>query len=322
MTALLNNRHVQKSFETYKTKSEIDEALYLFKKIYSPTAYKILKFILHTKGVTQAKISTMCEAIGISESYFHRVTKHEINETLGEKILKMIPTQKLDQTKSKKVRGSFYKILLPLNKIKYLFNKMEEKEKAEHEAFMEELSSIPGVDSSVDSSVEYEDENPCESNVEDQKSESQVKSITKNLLEKDLNKLIINKNFITKNFGKIKIKNTIKNYLNTFQLFRDFANWTESKRYEIAKTIQFAIIKTETDIQEDKPQYMIKGAITRFMSEYADKPKSEFLPLLYTFVFNALKKDQVDDSEDKQDDSEDYPVVSPLMNRILKERFD
>jgi hypothetical protein len=98
-------------------------------------------------------------------------------------------------------------------------------------------------------------------------------------------------------------------------------SWSESKRYEIAKTIQFAIIKTDTDIQDPKPQYMIKDAIKRFMSEYADKPKSEFLPLLYTFIFNTLKNDQEDDSENKQEDSEEYDIVSPWMKRILKERF-
>lgn len=309
-TFLPNNRQIQKTLETYKTKSEIDEALFLFKKHFSPIAYKVLKFILHTYGVTQADIKKICEAVDVSESYFHRVIKHEINEKLGEKIIRMIPTQKLDQTKTKKVRGCFYKVLLPLNKIKYLINKLEQRKETELQAFLEDLHFIPGVESSVDSSVKPEDKKPCESKAEDGQSESHLRSINKNLLEKDFNKLTIT-NFITKNFGKIKIKSEVKNYLNTFPLFRDFSAWTESKRYEIAKTIQFAIIKTETNIEEPKSQIMIKRAISRFMSEYADKPKNEFFRLLYTFVFNSLKKPKQNDSEKNEDHSEEYNTLVP-----------
>lgn len=317
---LLNNRQTQKLLETYKTKSEIDEALFLFKKIYSPAAYKILKFILHTNGVTQAKYSTIAEAVGISESYLHRKIKKEINQALGEEILDIKETQKLDHSKSKKVRGSFYKIIAPLNKIKYLIDRENKKYEAE-------LLSVSSVDSSVNSSVESESEIPCPSKTEDQKSDSQGISFKKNLLEKSFNKLNINNLFVVKNFGKIKIKSEVKNYLNTFPLFRDFMSWSESKRYEIAKTIQLAIIKTETDIEEKKPQYMIKNAIARFMSEYAYKPKNEFLRLLYTFVFNSLKNDQEDESET----SEDYPEepvaepgtwesVKPVFRRLQAEK--
>jgi hypothetical protein len=310
---LLNNRQRQKKLETYKTKSEIDEALSLFKKHFSPAAYKVFKFILHTNGVTQAKYSTMSEKIGYSESYFHRKIIKEINEKLGEKILKTIPTQKFDHSGLKKARGSSFKILPPLAKLKYLIEKYEKKKDSELQADLEDFCSIPGVESSVENSVESDAEIPSRSKTEDSFFEEQKESFRENLSENPYKELNINPLFIDKNFGKIKIKNAVKNYLNNFPLFRDFMSWSESKRYEIAKTIQLAIIKTDTDIEEPKPQHMIRKAINRFMSEYANKPKSEFLRLLYTFVSNALKIDQEDESERPEDHSDERPSQEPTL---------
>jgi hypothetical protein len=322
MTSFLtNNRQIQKSLETYKTKSEIDEALFLLKQKYSPVAYKIFKFILHTKGVTQAKISAICEAVGISESYFHRVVKHEINERLGEEILKMIPTQKLDRTRSKKVRGSFYKILAPLNKIKYLFNESEKKETSELQAFLDDLSAVPGVESSDESSVESDSEIPSESKTEDEKSDSHLKSFRENLSEKDLKTLIKDDQNFKISFPKIGIKKEIKKYMDSFPLFRDFSNWSQAKKYEVARTLQLAIVKHDADLQETKIQYMIKNAIAAFSEKYLKKPQDEFLRLFYTYVSNALKNTQEDDSESNEDQTEDdQEYFSPLFKKIIEKK--
>ena len=329
-----NNRHIQNLLGFYKLKSEISEALSELKKVFSPATIDFLtQFTFTDNGVTQMKITEILERRGISASTYSKTIKPEIEALLGEPIVETRETQKNDRSRTKKVRGSAYKILIPLRKIKYLVKKYlkqkHDQEIAELQAFRADLLAIPGddIENDIKNDIESDAEKPRQDSAEIDFSNGQNKSFRENLSEKDINKLNITDLFIVKNFGKIKITNTVKNYLNTFSLFRDFMSWTESKRYEIAKTIQLAIIKTKTDIEEPKPQIMIKRAISRFMSEYADKPKSEFLRLLYTFVFNSLKNDQEDESEPSEDDSEieeptpgTWEALKPTFRRLLDEK--
>jgi hypothetical protein len=333
-----NNRHIQNLLGFYKLKSEISEAISELKKVFSPATIDFLtQFTFTDNGVTQMKITEILKRRGISASTYSKTIKPEIETLLGEPIVETRETQKNDHSRTKKVRGSAYKILIPLRKIKYLIKKyLKQKhaqEIAELQAFRADLLAIPGddIENDIKSDIESDAEKPRQDSAEIDFSNGQNKSLRENLSEKDINKLNITDLFIVKNFGKIKITNTVKNYLNTFPLFRDFMSWSESKRYEIAKTIQLAIIKTETDIEEPKPQIMIKRAIGRFMSEYADKPKNEFFRLLYTFVFNSLKNDEEDHSEPSEDHSEDdepmdepipgsWESVKPTLRRLLDEK--
>jgi hypothetical protein len=318
----INNRQIQKALQTYETKHGIVEALFRVRDIFSDSTNKFLSYFKNTNGVTQAKISTICEKVGISRSTYHNIVKPEIEELMGEPIIvRKKARTKLDHSRTKRVRASEYKIFIPLEKINFLADRFEKKEIAELQAFREEISAIDESESESLRESESNREIPSESKADEDFSRDEINSFRENLSEKDFNKLNINSLFVVKNFGKIKIKNAVKNYLNTFPLFRDFMSWTESKRYEIAKTIQLAIIKTKTDIQEKKPQYMIKNAIARFMSEYAEKPKSEFLRLLYTFVFNSLKNDDQDDSETIEDHSEDKPSQEPTLSSPAAEYY-
>jgi hypothetical protein len=316
-----HNRKIQHSYNSYKNASQIKEALKLIRPYINVSTYKYLSHFVHTKyGVTQAKIKTICELSGISTGSYFSIVKKEIETMFAEPLIKReIAPRKYAHDRSKKVRASEFKILHSLEKIKELV------EKKDNETFNHDNE----FDNEVECEIESPEEIPCESKVEEDISESHKKSFKKYLLKRPCtNKLNITNNFIDKNLGKIKIKTSVKNYLNTFPLFRDFHAWTEFKRYEIAKTIQFAIIKTKTDIEEIKPQQMIRKAINRLLAEYQDKPLNEFLKLLYTFVFNALNDDQEDESEAPEDEPEnnsDEPLslwdqMKPTFRRLLDEK--
>ena len=109
--------------------------------------------------------------------------------------------------------------------------------------------------------------------------------------------------------------------MDSFPLFRDFSNWSQAKKYEVARTLQLAIVKHDADLQETKIQYMIKDAIAAFSEKYLKKPQDEFLRLFYTYVSNALKNTQEDDSESNEDDSEDdQEYFSPLFKKIIEKK--
>ena len=322
----INNRIKQKQLESYSTRNEITETLYLLRPLLSPIAYKWMSYFENTLGSTQAKITTICEKTGVAVSTFYNTVKPELDALFQEPIIKIKKADpKLDHSRTKKVRASEFKILQPLHKIKYLirqFKKAQEiAEKKDSEDFMKELFSIPGIDNGIINGIESNSVIPCQTSAESENNNMQVTSFRENLLEKSFNKLNTQQNFIEKSFGKIKIKKDIKNYLNTFPLFRDFHAWSELKRYEIAKTLQLAIIKTKTDIQDIKNQFTIKNAIRSFNENYQNKPKNEFLKLLYVCTSNALKP-QEDDSEHSEDDSEDdsdFWTGSPVL-KILDEK--
>ena len=99
--------------------------------------------------------------------------------------------------------------------------------------------------------------------------------------------------------------------MNSFPLFRDFSNWSQAKIYEVSRTLQLAIVKHGADLQETRIQYMIKDAIKSFSEKYLKKPQDDFLRLFYTYVSNALKNTQADESG----------RYEAIMDRILKERF-
>jgi len=301
-TIKINNRVIQKQIETYKSKSEISEALFLLREYLNESTHKWLSHFLHTNGATQAKISTICDLSGVPRSTFYAIVKPEIENFFLEPLIKKLAApKKLDHSRSKKVRASEFKILQPLKKIKYLIAKFCQAERLEIAEIRDELFFIPGLDHGPNHGPESNPESPCQTAPEDEKSCKQKKAFRENPLEKHNNIFNSPENISKSAPRKIKIKTEIKNYLENFPVFRDFTTWSDSKRYDIARTLQLAVIKTKTDIQETSIQFVIKNAVARLMAEYQDKPLSEFLKLLYTFVFNALNNDQEDDSEAPED---------------------
>lgn len=330
---IINNRVIQNQIKPYKTKSEISEALFMLREYVSVSTYKWLSHFKYTDhGITQAKIVTICELSDVPESTFYKIVKPEIEKLFGEPLIKkLVAPRKMDHSRTKKVRASEFKVLQPLNKIKYLINQFVQAEKRSLQAFTEELFFIPGVEYPVEYTVESNPEIPCQTSSDDDEISKQNKSIRENHLEKHNNIFNSPQNIPNTASRKIKIKTEIKNYLENFPVFRDFTTWSEFKRYEIARTIQLAVIKTKTDIQEKKSQFMIKNAIARLMAEYQDKPLNEFLRLLYTFVFNALKDDQEETPEHSEDDAEEIPSkkskqarfwdkMKPTLRRLLDEK--
>lgn len=326
----INNRILQNQIKSYPIKSEISEALFRLREFLDVSAYKWLSHFKYTDhGVTQAKISTICDLSGISESTFYKVVKPQIDSFFDEPlILKRRAPRKYSHDKTKKVRSSEFKILQPLNKIIYLVNKKLQDLENEDKLFNETLFSTPGVDYPVDYTVESNPEIPCQTSAEELKTDDQKKSFRKNLLEIPSNIFNTHENISKSAPRKIKIKTEIKNYLENFPVFRDFITWSDFKRYEISRTLQLAIIKTKSDIEETSIQFAIKNAVARLMAEYQDKPLNEFLRLLYTFVFNALNNDQEDDSEAPEDEPEnnsDEPLslwdeMKPTFQYMLDNR--
>jgi hypothetical protein len=304
----INNRTKQNEYNTYKNENEITEAIYHLNRFDVPVSViKILEAFrkVGNQGATQASVKTLYEMADVSKTSFYETVKPFLDTFFGERLIKIFPAdRKWSRDGKTKVRSSEYKVLQPLKKIIYLVNKKLKELEQKRKTNRESLFHIPGPEVGPEDGPEEEVPSPCESMSEDGFSTEQYKSFRKNLSEKDSNKLNITNNFIDKNLGKIKIKTSIKNYLNEFPLFRDFHAWTESKRYEIAKTIQLAIIKTKTDIEEVSVQFGIKNAIKRLLAEYQDKPLNEFLRLLYTFVFNELNNDQEDEPEAPEDEPE------------------
>ena len=289
-TIKINNRVIQRQIETYKTKSEISEALFLLREYLNESTHKWLSHFLYTNGATQAKISTICERSGVPRSTFYAIVKPEIEEFFLEPLIKKIAApKKLDHSRTKKVRASEFKILQPLNKIKYLIAKFCQAERQGIAEIRDELFSIPGLEPGLETGVESNREIPCETSDEESKSDDQKKAFREKPLEIPSNIFNTPENISKSAPRKIKIKTEIKNYLENFPVFRDFMTWSDFKRYEISRTIQLAIIKTKSDIEETSIQFAIKNAVARLMAEYKNKPLSEFLKLLYTFRIQCTK---------------------------------
>lgn len=300
----MNNRIQQKKYDHYKNTNEIIEMLHEIKSHVPPCVYKVLSYFKTTPhGSTQASIKKICQDAKISTSTWDKTVKIFLETEFAIPILKIEEgPRKLDHSRTRKVRGCQYKYLQPFHLIKKAIEKKiienQEEEKREALRIQEEIrrDEILLFGESViksENTFKEKSPSPCESKDESDFSNEHIKSFNNKSFKKSFKELNI-----------IKIKSEIQSYLNTFPLFRDFSSWTEKKRYEIAKTLQLAIIKTRADIEEVKVQFMIKSAITKLNEKHSEKPLNEFLPLLYTYVSNGLKTSQGDDSEHSEDDAE------------------
>jgi hypothetical protein len=134
----ITNFEQQNAYATYKSKAEIDKALRLLKNLHlRPSTHKFLSYFSHkgAKGVTQAKIETICEKVGISLGVYHKSVKPDL-DSFPEPLIVMIPSQKIGTFTSKKGsrvvkktrlnKGSNYKILQPLWKIEKWIPQMQE----------------------------------------------------------------------------------------------------------------------------------------------------------------------------------------------------
>ena len=118
-----SNRAEQRKHATYKSKSQISEAIYLIRPYINESTYKFLSHFLHTDGtgVTQIKISEWCKKVGVSLGNYHKTIKPEIENTFSQSlILKIKAPMKYDKKRKKKVKSSEFKSLMPLSIIKSL----------------------------------------------------------------------------------------------------------------------------------------------------------------------------------------------------------
>ena len=321
----MNNRTKQKKYDYYKNSNEITEIIFHIKKNLKvpPCVSAVLDFFKGTPhGSTQASIKKICQDAKISTSTWDKTVKNFLENELCIPIIKMEEgPRKLDHSRKRKVRGCQFKYLQPFHLIKKAIEKKiiekQEEEEKENLKIQEEINRNEILlFGKILSESERESENmfkektpsPCESKDESDFSNVHIKSL-------------YNKSFIKsfKELNIIKIKSEIQNYLNTFPLFRDLASWTDKKKYEIAKTLQLAIIKAKADIQETKTQFTIKSAITKLNEKHSEKPLNEFLPLLYTYVSNSLKTAQGDDFERSEERSESYQNI---IDKILFEKYE
>jgi hypothetical protein len=304
-----NNFTYQKTLETYKSKNEIEEALFYLKKLdLSPSSIKFLEFFRPTLGATQAKLETIWTAVGISKTTYYDTVLPDLREKAGGAIVGFLKTMKNSQKGNKKVKGSEYKILAPLSKIKklvadYLKKKEEEFRAAAAALFQddaEEAAAACGNDTGDETGNSEKVETPSESKDEEPFSPEQKRSFREDL-SKDL-KTIFN---ITG--GAYKIKKSIQEYIFKFPIaaFKNFTTWSQSKQYEIANALQLAIIKTKSDIKDTATKFIIKGAIAACFEKYEEKPQKELVKLLYTYIFNAIKPAENIVTEDQEDPSED-----------------
>jgi hypothetical protein len=142
----ISNFAKQNIYATYKGKAEVDKALRLLKKLsLHHSTYRFLSYFSRrgANGVTQAKIETICESVGVSLGTYHKTIKPDL-KSFPEPLMIMIPSQKLGKHTvrkgSKRVlaqklsRGSYYKVLQPLWKIeKWIPIKQEEYIKEQEE---------------------------------------------------------------------------------------------------------------------------------------------------------------------------------------------
>lgn len=310
------NLTIQNQLKTYESRNHIIEALFVLRPYLNVATMNFLSYFKNTDGVTQASILKICKKIGISKTTFYNTVLPELNTFFDEPIMITVKAPpKLDRSRSKRVRASMFKILIPLNKIKYLIEKKIETDKQKLSAFRESLFAIPGNKAGYESDAEKPRQDSSETTFSARKNNT-VRELHKDLktnLIKAPGKIIAAK--------KYKIKTGVKNFLNTFPIFQDFKTWSEAKRYQVANVLQCAIINTGADIETPKTSHMIKGAISRFAEKYLNKPQDEFNRLLYTFVSNAIQDAQEDHSESSEDHSEDYSEYrSPIVDKILEQK--
>jgi hypothetical protein len=121
----ISNRAKQSLYATYKNKTEVDKALRLLKECVSlhHSTYKFLSYFSFrgTRGVTQAKIETICKAVGISLGTYARTVKRDL-ESFEVPLVIQIYSQKIGKD-GRKNQGSTYKVLQPLEIIEQLIPK-------------------------------------------------------------------------------------------------------------------------------------------------------------------------------------------------------
>lgn len=292
-----NNFYLQEQLNTYKTASEIEQAIELLKEIdFAPSTIKFLETFRSTLGATHRKIETLWKKAGISKTTYYDRVLPELREKLGENLIAFITApMKKAQNRKKLVQSSKFKVLAPLLKIKQLVSNYLEKQAQDLRDALAQAFS--GTEIEPESGTTTQAETPSESKAEETFSNEQI-SLEKDL-SKDLNKLFN----ITG--GKFKIKKAIQNYIFKFPVFRDFALWSKSKQYEIANALQMAVIKTNADIEEPRIKHMIKNAVASCFETYGDKPQNQLVKLIYTCIFNAIKPEEDRKMEDSFKDLED-----------------
>lgn len=136
----ISNRAIQNIYASYKSKSEVDKALQLLKTVsLAESTYKFLDFFSHknAKGVTQAKIETICKKAGISTSTYFKTVKPDL-DSFPEPLIIQIPTQKKGKD-GKKNQGSSYKVLQPLTKIEEWVPQRQEEILQNHKDLIKQL---------------------------------------------------------------------------------------------------------------------------------------------------------------------------------------
>ena len=307
-----NNFDYQNERRTYETKNDVTEAIHILKQFdLSPCTINFLKTFRPAFGATMRTNEYLYKKIGISESTFYKTVKRELAE-LAKKLGHPIVTwerapEKLSKKRDKKVQASFLKILTSLEKIKSMvenyFKKPEEKPE-----------EIP-VESTVESTVESQAETPSESKAEEPFSHEQKRAFKKDLL-KDLKDP---KSLFNITGGKYKIKKSIQKFILNIKIpaFKNFMSWSQSKQYDIANTLQLALINSEANIEEPSTSYPVRNAIAACFDKYENKPREELLKLLYTYVFNRLNPEKRTASEDQSEDLEEPAAAAIEEDQLI-----
>lgn len=182
------NRAKQSLYQTYNSESEIAEALHLIAPFLTQSANKWLSQFRYTDGtgVTQAAVSTVCELTDVPiGTYCSQVTK-QINTTFAEPIMIKKDNPKMDKTGRKNPKGSCYKILQPLWKLKQLVaQKLKEIEQEENEFMAQFIEPSNNTENST-ANITPNAQTPCGSKDEQPFLEEQNSSFRKNPLEKNI----------------------------------------------------------------------------------------------------------------------------------------
>ena len=296
-----SNRAIQKQQATYKKKAEISEAVNLIKKYVNLSTYKFLCHFLHTNGtgVTQAKIKTICELVGISTGVYSKIVKPEIENTFSQPlIIKLKTTQKKDKL-GRKNKGAEYKSLIPLSVLKHLIRAKEFEAQQEEEYFQTALEMLESdITGDITGDITSNESIPCESKGEGTFLGEQNKSFRENLLEskKDIYNTPPTQNPSGGGQQVSKIDLSIidsktMELLNSYKNFVDYDFWDNDLKMEMAFWIQRAINKAQADVTKLEHQHVIKEAVGTVMYQYDidEYSKDELTKIMYHSVKNILE---------------------------------
>lgn len=309
-TKKINNRTIQRTHATYKTKSEIAEALHLIRPYINESTYRFLRHFLHTNGtgVTQAKIKEICKLAEISTGNYSKTVKPELDGTFSQPLI--ITTQapmKWDSKRKKRVKSSEFKSFMPLSVIKHLVVQKQAEEQELYTPDWEQFLPKSDIESDIEGDIESNPSIPWESKDEPAFHEQQNKSFREKHLEKHKGLNRIRENESPKRY---RINSDLKTGLDSNGFFNALE---EVKQIQVANKIQLAYIRTNADFTDRELQGRVFEAFRRFINDIEKGHKKiikDYYGALYVYVETAIYDYLIEQEQTAQE-----PPINDQMNR-------